>query len=98
QHRDNWVSDNYTGSSADGTKGGKDVMGGFNDRNARLQLLFTPSDSFSVDVSGHVRDYDGTSTLFHRAALRKGSNNVQAEPRDVVSYDEAANNPQAYKT
>lgn len=98
QHRDNWVSNNYTGSSADGTKGGKDVMGGFNDRNARLQLLFTPSDSFSVDVSGHVRDYDGTSTLFHRAALRKGSNNVQAEPRDVVSYDEAANNPQAYKT
>ncbi|MCW6530507.1 TonB-dependent receptor [Sphingomonas sp. MMSM24] len=98
QHRDNWVSNNYAGPSADGTKGGKDVMGGFNDRNARLQLLFTPTDTFSIDVSGHVRDYDGTSTLFHRAALKKGSNNVQAEPRDIVAYDEANNNVQSYKT
>ena len=98
QHRDKWVSNNYSGPSLDGTKGGKDVMGGFNDRNARLQLLFTPTDNFSVDVSGHVRDYDGTSTLFHRGALKKGSNNVQAEPRDIVAYDEADNNVQAYKT
>ncbi|MBV8239108.1 MAG: TonB-dependent receptor plug domain-containing protein, partial [Sphingomonas sp.] len=98
QHRDNWVSNSYTGPSFDGTKGGKNVMGGFNDRNARLQLLFTPTDTFSIDVSGHVRDYDGTSTLFHRGALKKGSNNGQAEPRDIVSYDEADNNVQAYKT
>ncbi len=98
QHRDNWVDNNFTGVGADGTTGGKKQMGGFNDRNARLQLLFTPTDNFSVDVSGHVRDYDGTSTLFHRAALKKGSNNVQAEPRNAVAYDEAAGNPQAYKT
>ena len=98
QHRDNWVSNNYTGPSFDGTKGGKDVMGGFNDRNARLQLLFTPTDNFSIDLSGHVRDYDGTSTLFHRGALQKGSNNAQTTARDTVSYDEADNNVQAYKT
>ncbi len=98
QHRDNWVSNNYTGPSFDGTKGGKDVMGGFNDRNARLQLLFTPSENFSIDLSGHVRDYDGTSTIFHRGALHKGSNNVQTEPRDIVAYDEADNNVQAYNT
>jgi len=98
QHRDNWVSNSYTGASFDGTKGGEDVMGGFNDRNARLQLLFTPSDNLSFDLSGHVRDYDGTSTLFHRGALKKGSNNSLTEPRDTVSYDEADNNVQAYNT
>ena len=49
-------------------------------------------------MSAHARDYDGTSTLFHRAALKKGSNSVDAEPRNKVAFDEAMNNPQAYTT
>ena len=45
QHRDNWVSNTYTGVSADGTVGGKDKLGGFDEKDLRVQLLLTPPDS-----------------------------------------------------
>ncbi|TDR37842.1 iron complex outermembrane receptor protein [Tahibacter aquaticus] len=98
QHRDDWVSNRYRGPSADGTATPQDdAMGGYDDRNVRLQLLLQPSENFSLLASGHARDYDGTSTLFLRNAIVKGSNRVDV-PRDEVAYDEANNNPQAYKT
>ncbi|MBO9623110.1 MAG: TonB-dependent receptor [Sphingomonas sp.] len=98
QHRDDWVDNTYFGQSYDGTRGGFGTMGGFDERDLRLQLRLTPSDRLTVDFSGHGRWYKGTSTLFHRGALIKGSNDVSAEPRDRVAYDEAMNNPQAYDT
>ncbi|MBB5714588.1 TonB-dependent receptor [Sphingomonas aerophila] len=99
QHRENWIDNSFSGVSADGTAApARKAMGGFDDRNVRLQVLLTPSDRVSVNVSAHARDYDGTSTLFHRNALRKGSKDASAEPRDRVAYDEAQNNPQAYNT
>ncbi|MGG6463596.1 TonB-dependent receptor [Solilutibacter silvestris] len=98
QHRDNWVDNTYTGPSADGTVSPKrNAMGGYDDRNARLQVLLAPNKAFSLLASAHVRDYSGTSTLFRRAALKKGSSNADT-PWDKVAYDEADNNPQAYKT
>ncbi len=98
QHRDDWVDNTYRGPSADGTVSPKkDAMGGYDDRNLRLQLLYKPTEQFSLLASAHTRDYDGTSTLFLRGALHKGSNTVYAA-RDKVAYDEAGNNPQAYKT
>ncbi len=98
QHRDDYVDNTYTGPSADGTVSPKkNAMGGFDDRNVRAQLLLQPSDAFSLLASAHARDYDGTSTLFLRSALTKGSNKTDV-PRDKVAYDEAGNNPQAYKT
>lgn len=98
QHRDDYVDNTYRGPSADGTVSPmKDVMGGFDDRNARLQILFTPTEDVSLLLSGHIRDYDGTSTLFRRGALVKGSNDPIA-PRKSVAYDEAQNNRQAYNT
>ncbi|WP_294240022.1 TonB-dependent receptor [uncultured Sphingomonas sp.] len=99
QHRDNWVDNTYSGTSLDRTLTPKnDAMGGFTERDVRLQLLLTPTDTLSFNLSGHARWYDGTSTLFHRAALKKGSNDASAEPRDRVAYDEGQNNPQAYDT
>jgi iron complex outermembrane receptor protein len=98
QHREDWVDNTFRGVSADGTVTPmKDAMGGFDDRNARLQVLFTPTEDVSLLLSGHVRDYVGTSTLFLRGGLVKGSNDPIA-PRKSVAYDEAQNNPQAYKT
>lgn len=98
QHRDDYVDNTYEGPSADGTASPrKDAMGGFDDRNVRAQLLLTPSDAFSVLASAHARDYEGTSTLFLREALTRGSNRSDV-PRDQVAYDEAGNNPQAYRT
>lgn len=96
QHRDDWVDNTFVGRSADGTvTPKKNAMGGFDERDARLQLLFTPSENLSVLGSAHVRSYEGTSTLFLRGALTKGSNTPNA-PRDKVAFDEADNNPQAY--
>lgn len=55
QHRDDWVDNTFAGSSADGTRTPrKDAMGGYNDRNARLQLLLKPSEEFSVLASAHA--------------------------------------------
>jgi len=99
QHRNDWIDNRFAGTSQDGTQTPqKNAMGGFDERDARLQVLLTPTEAFSVNVSGHARGYHGTSTIFHRAALRKGSNSVAAEPRDSIALDEGNNNPQDYDT
>lgn len=98
QHRDDYVDNAYAGLSADETVSPKkDAMGGFDEKDARIQLLMTPTERLSMLWSAHARDYSGTSTLFLRNALTKGSNKSDAS-RNVVAFDEAANNPQAYKT
>ncbi|MEO5867932.1 MAG: TonB-dependent receptor [Sphingomonas sp.] len=99
QHRDNWISNTYTGPSDDGTVPGHNVMGRFTERDLRLQVLAKPSDAFSLRLSGHVRDYSGTASIFYRGSIVPGTNAVPASfDRSVVAYDEAQNNPQAYKT
>ena len=99
QHRDNWISNVYTGPSDDGTVPGRNVMGGFDERDIRLQLLAKPTDALSLRLSGHYRDYAGTASIFYRGSIQPGSNRVPATfDRSVVAYDEAQNNPQAYKT
>jgi iron complex outermembrane receptor protein len=98
QHRDDYVDNAYTGPSADGTTGGKNKMGGFDERDVRLQLLVTPTADWTVLGSMHLRNYNGTSTLFLRQALKKGSNDVSNVSRTTVRYDEAMNNPQDYNT
>jgi iron complex outermembrane receptor protein len=96
QHRDDWVDNTFTGASADGTKTPqKNAMGGFTEKDARLQVLAKPNDKLTVLASAHARSYSGTSTLFLRQALTKGSNKPNA-PRDSVAFDEANNNVQAY--
>ncbi|UDF04445.1 TonB-dependent receptor [Asticcacaulis sp. AND118] len=98
QSRDHWVDNTYSGVSADSTQSPKtDAMGGYEDGNVRLQLLYTPTEDLSILASAHSRNYKGTSTLFRRNSLKKGSNDVAGE-WDQVAYDEAQNNPQAYHT
>ena len=98
QHREDYVDNTYRGVSFDNTQTPmKNAMGGFDDRNTRLQVLFTPTETMSLLLSGHYRDYEGTSTLFLRGGLVRGSNDPIA-PRKSVAFDEAQNNPQAYKT
>jgi len=99
QHRSDYIDNAYAGVSQDSTATPrKDAMGGFDDRNVRVQLALTPGERFTLDLSGHARWYDGTSTLFHRGALKKGSNDISAEPRNTVSLDEGNDNPQSYNT
>ncbi|MBO9726691.1 MAG: TonB-dependent receptor [Novosphingobium sp.] len=100
QRRDDWIDNTYNGPSADGTVSPKkDAMGGFEERDARIQLLLAPTGTgFSMLTSFHARKYSGTSTIFHRGAFTKGSNDVSDEPRSKIALDEAHNNPQAYDT
>jgi len=96
QHRDDWVDNTFSGVSPDGSvTAKKNAMGGFDERNVRLQILATPNEQLTVLASAHARNYEGTSTLFLRQGLVKGSNKPVAD-RDSVAFDEAAYNPQAY--
>ncbi len=98
QHRDDYVDNTFAGTGADGTvTPKKNAMGGFDEKDVRIQLLATPTEQLTVLASAHARNYEGTSTLFLRGALKKGSNSSTA-PRDSVAFDEANNNPQAYDT
>ncbi|MDB5679983.1 TonB-dependent receptor [Sphingomonas bacterium] len=98
QRRDDWIDNTYTGPSDDGTVPGKNVMGGYEERDVKLQLLVKPSDRFSLRLAGHIRDYTGTASIFYRGSIKVGTNAVPLSfDRGVVSYDEAQNNPQAYK-
>lgn len=99
QRRDNWISNTYTGPSDDGTLPGKNVMGGFEERDVRLQLLAKPTDSLSLKLSGHYRDYSGTASIFYRGSIVPGTNKVpDTLSLKTVNHDEAQDNPQAYKT
>jgi len=99
QHRDNYVDNAYAGVSQDGTNGPrKNAMGGFDERDARIQVLVKPTEGWTSLFSAHMRNYNGTSTLFLRQALKKGSNDVSNVSRTTVRYDEAMDNPQDYDT
>ncbi|MEP9359865.1 TonB-dependent receptor [Sphingomonas sp. KR3-1] len=99
QHRENYVDNAYAGPSLDGTNGPrKNAMGGFDERDARIQLLVKPTEDWTSLFSAHMRNYNGTSTLFLRQALKKGSNDVSNVSRTTVRFDEAMDNPQDYNT
>jgi len=78
QHRDNWVTNTYTGPSADGTVGGGKTMGRFTESDTRFQLQFDPDSDTSINLTTNYRLYQGTSTLFYRGSLAKGSNKTVA--------------------
>jgi iron complex outermembrane recepter protein len=99
QHRDNWISNAYTGASDDGTTPGHNTMGGFNEEDVRLQLLWQPDSATSVKLEGHYRHYDGTATVFYRDSVEKGTNAVPSNlDLRTVNYAEGQNNPQGYDT
>lgn len=99
QHRDNYVDNAFNGTSADGTRTPrKNAMGGFDERDARIQVLVKPTEGWTSLFSAHMRNYNGTSTLFLRQALKKGSNDISNVSRTTVRYDEAMDNPQDYDT
>jgi outer membrane receptor protein involved in Fe transport len=90
QRRDDWIDNTFTKKP--------NTLGGFNEKAARLQLLFTPTDNLSALFNVHMRDLDGTAAVFRANVLTKGSNKLNANyDRDAVAYNNPANNPQKYK-
>ena len=96
QNRDDYIDNAYTDQ--------KDVMGGFDEKAWRGQLLYQPSDDFSALLNVHGRELKGTASIFRANVFDKGSNTLnQNYDRDVVYYngdltgDGADNNPQEYE-
>lgn len=89
QHRDNWINNDFTGQ--------KDALGGFDEKAARLQVLFTPTEKLSALFNIHARDLEGTAAIFRANVLTKGSNKLNGNyDRKTVYFDAGANNPQAF--
>lgn len=97
QSRRNWITNTYNGPSADGTTGGK--LGKFLENDLRFQLQFDPDDATSINLTTNWRSYTGTSTLFYRGSIVKGTRAINPSwNQKQVAYDEGGVNRQAYKT
>ncbi|MEM8771762.1 MAG: TonB-dependent receptor [Pseudomonadota bacterium] len=87
QRRGDWVDNGFTGED--------NVLGGFREAAGRFQLLYTPTDDFSILGNFHGRSYRGTSALFRANVFTAGSNELNDNfDRDTVFFDGGANNPQ----
>lgn len=89
QHRDNYIDNAYTGVN--------DALGGYDEKAARLQLLWKPIDKLSILWNGHFRSLDGTAAIFRANIVGPGNNHLNSNyQHDKVYFDAGANNPQKY--
>jgi iron complex outermembrane receptor protein len=80
QHRDDFVSNSLTGED--------DVYEGYDDRAARLQLLYDAGETFSALFNGHMRSLDGTARLFRANIIESGGNGLVDDfDPDSISID-----------
>lgn len=85
QRRSDWIDNGATGED--------DVLGGFREAAGRLQLLFTPTEDFSLLFNVHGRSNRGTSAIFRANIFDPGSNELNANfDRDTVFFDGGGNN------
>jgi len=87
--RDNWIYNGNTGQKA---------MGRYEESAGRVQVEWTPTDSFTALLLYQVRSMNGTSSIFRANVFTTGSNELnQNYVRDMVWYDGGDNNPQEYQ-
>jgi iron complex outermembrane receptor protein len=93
----NQTRDDYIDTKAPGFEE-KDVLGGYDDRAAKVQVLYEPTDKFSALFNYHTRDLDGTPTVFRASAITPGTNDfVDDFDRNVVYQDAAQRSTQSVK-
>jgi iron complex outermembrane receptor protein len=68
QHRDDFVGNALTGED--------DIYEGYDDRAARVQVLYEPSEKFSALFNAHMRNLDGTARLFRANIIEPGTNDL----------------------
>ncbi len=95
QRRGDWIDNGFTNE--------KNVLGGFTDFAVRGQLLFTPTERFSMNASVNFRDLDGSSTFFRANVLgptvdRPNNTNSLNDnyDRGTVFYDAGGGNRANY--
>jgi len=80
QHRDNWVDNTAPGRD--------DSFGGYNERAARVQFDWRPSENFDALFNLHALNLDGSAILFRANIIEAGSNDlVDGFKRDKISID-----------
>ncbi|MGA7676395.1 MAG: TonB-dependent receptor [Rhizomicrobium sp.] len=90
-HRDDYIDNAYTGQN--------NALGGYDESAARVQLLYQPSDNFSVLVNLHGWSLDGTAAIFRANIIGPGNNHLNSNyVWNKVWFDAGANNPQKYNT
>ncbi len=94
QHRDDYIDNAFLGVN--------DALGGYDERAARLQLLYKPSDDFSVLLNVHGRSLDGTAAIFRANIIGPGNNHLNGNYIDDKVFfdggfvDPKNENPQKY--
>ena len=69
----------------------QEVLGGYEEKAARLQFLYQPSDNFSALFNVHYRDLDGSPIIFRANIIEPGTNNlVDGFDRNKVYHDAAS--------
>jgi iron complex outermembrane receptor protein len=68
QHRDDYVGNSLTDED--------DIYEGYDDRAARVQVLYEPGENFSALFNAHMRNLDGTARLFRANIIEPGSNDL----------------------
>ncbi len=87
--RDNWITNGVTGQES---------LGEYEEYAGRVQLSWTPSDTFSALLSYQIRNLEGTSSIFRANVFDTGSNELNGNyDRELVYYDGGDNNPQGYQ-
>jgi len=96
QQRDDYIDNAFTNQN--------NVMGNYDEKAWRAQLLFEPNEKFSALLNVHGRDLEGTASIFRANVLTRGSNepNQNYDRRRVfydgdLTGDGVDNNPQAYE-
>jgi iron complex outermembrane receptor protein len=68
QHRDDFAGNALTDEN--------DIYEGYEDRAARVQVLYEGGDDFSALFNAHMRNLDGTARLFRANIIESGSNDL----------------------
>jgi iron complex outermembrane receptor protein len=96
-HRDNYIDNEYTGVN--------DALGGYDQEALRAQLLFQPTDDFSLLLNVHGWSLNGTAAVFRANIIGPGNDHLNSNYIwNKVWFDggfvtpTSQNNPQAYNT
>ena len=90
QHRDNWVDNTYAPGPTQHTEG-------YNDRAARVQLLYKPAADFSALFNAHARDLDGSARVFRANIIKPGTNDL-VDGFEPSKFSTDGRNEQAVQT
>jgi len=86
QHRDDYIDNAFLHING--------ALGGYDERAARVQVLWKPTDDFSILLNVHGRSLDGTAAVFRANILGPGNDHLNANYiSDKVFFDGGFTDP-----